>query len=316
MSTVWSRTLKVGILLLLLGSLVYHLSTDDIVGQLWRGELYLPVSIGWAKLILAILLMPVNWMWEVLKWRYLMQRLTRVSLLQAIKAVLAGVAFAIFTPNRIGEYAGRVIVLKNAYRLKGLVLTLLNSFAQIIVTLSAGTIGLLTIMREVVSLPQNEWVMLMGVISVVGLSVYGGMPFWVRWLEDHFPGKQRYRWFRLLMVMRKVDQKALWLVFIWSILRYLTYTLQFALVVAAFSGIDWYSALPAITAMFMLQMGIPLPAMFEIGVRGSLAANLLIPLGVTATSALLASSLIWVVNLMVPALVGGIIIWNIRLNRK
>ncbi|HHH50470.1 MAG TPA: hypothetical protein ENK52_05790 [Saprospiraceae bacterium] len=63
-------------------------------------------------LVFTILLMPVNWIFETLKWQMLIQKFEQLSFFKTFKAILAGVTFAIFTPNRVGEYGGRVLFVK------------------------------------------------------------------------------------------------------------------------------------------------------------------------------------------------------------
>ena len=59
--------------------------------------------------ITAILMMPLCWLVESVKWRVLMRPALLLSIPQALKAVLGGVAISLFTPNRIGEYGGRIL---------------------------------------------------------------------------------------------------------------------------------------------------------------------------------------------------------------
>jgi uncharacterized membrane protein YbhN (UPF0104 family) len=57
----------------------------------------------------VVLLMLVNWLTEALKWKYVTRELSNISNWQAIEAVFCGLTWAVFTPNRIGEYGGRVM---------------------------------------------------------------------------------------------------------------------------------------------------------------------------------------------------------------
>ncbi|MEX2590199.1 MAG: hypothetical protein WD334_08335, partial [Chitinophagales bacterium] len=63
----------------------------------------------------ALFLMPVNWILESLKWKMLMQRIEPLTFTNSFRSVLSGVTFTMFTPNRIGEYAGRFLFLKKPW---------------------------------------------------------------------------------------------------------------------------------------------------------------------------------------------------------
>jgi hypothetical protein len=94
------------------------------------------------KLGLVFLLMFVNWGLEALKWKVLLRQLYRIRFWEAFKAILSGVAFALNTPNRIGEYGGRVLFIPEGKRVRAVSLTLAGSFSQLLVTLLFGSIGL------------------------------------------------------------------------------------------------------------------------------------------------------------------------------
>src|SRR5206468_3685838 len=88
------------------------------------------------------LLMPLNWGLEAAKWQCSVRSIYPVSLMQSFKAVLSGISFSVTMPNRVGEYLGRMIYLPEGSRLRTISVTLVASFAQLLVTLVAGTAGL------------------------------------------------------------------------------------------------------------------------------------------------------------------------------
>src|SRR5689334_10700966 len=106
-------------------------------------------SFGSLKLFLflaAVLLVPVNWGLEALKWKRSIADVSHISFAQSFKAVLSGVSFSITLPNRVGEYIGRMIFLPEGSRLRTVSVTLVGSLAQLLVTLFAGAVGLLLFM--------------------------------------------------------------------------------------------------------------------------------------------------------------------------
>jgi len=61
-------------------------------------------------LLYVLFLMPVNWGIEIVKWRYMILKIERITFYKSLKAVLVGITFSSFTPNRVGDYFGRALM--------------------------------------------------------------------------------------------------------------------------------------------------------------------------------------------------------------
>src|SRR5690606_36936685 len=68
----------------------------------------LPKIKAYVILLLIVLLMFVNWLLEAAKWKFLIKKIQPISTWRAIESVFCGLTLAVFTPNRVGEYGGRV----------------------------------------------------------------------------------------------------------------------------------------------------------------------------------------------------------------
>src|SRR5690606_5150466 len=101
------------------------------------------------KCWLAVGLMFLNWLIEAGKWKLLLHPLEAVSLKQALRAVLGGLAIGVNTPNRIGEYSGRALYVSEGKRMRSVSLAVVCSFSQLLVTLFFGSLGLLFIEQDV-----------------------------------------------------------------------------------------------------------------------------------------------------------------------
>ena len=95
------------------------------------------------NLVAVLVLMLVNWTIETFKWKLAVQKIQQVGFFTAFKAVLSGVSFSVTTPNRVGEYLGRVLYMNEGNRLKAISLTITGSISQLIVTLVMGLAGLI-----------------------------------------------------------------------------------------------------------------------------------------------------------------------------
>src|SRR5262245_35141194 len=76
------------------------------------------------NLIGVFVLMIVNWGVESIKWKLAIQRIQKVSFFTSFKAILSGTSFSVTTPNRVGEYLGRVLYMEEGNRLKAIALTI------------------------------------------------------------------------------------------------------------------------------------------------------------------------------------------------
>jgi uncharacterized membrane protein YbhN (UPF0104 family) len=85
-------------------------------------------------LILVLILMFVNWGIEALKWKQLLRKIQQLSFVQSFKAILAGCTVSLMTPNRIGEFGGRLIYVENEYKVKAIALSILGGVTQLFVT--------------------------------------------------------------------------------------------------------------------------------------------------------------------------------------
>ena len=102
----------------------------------------------WWILPLVISGMVVNWSLESLKWMLVVRRIQPIGFFTACKAVLSGLSFSVTTPNRVGEYLGRVLYMNEGNRLKAISLTITASISQLIITLFMGLMGLLLLRTD------------------------------------------------------------------------------------------------------------------------------------------------------------------------
>jgi len=80
---------------------------------------------------------------EILKWKNLVLVIEKISLYTATKQVLAGVTAGLFTPNGIGEYAGKALYFPKSETKRVLFLNLICNGIQMVLTIIFGLLGLL-----------------------------------------------------------------------------------------------------------------------------------------------------------------------------
>jgi hypothetical protein len=281
----------------------------------YAARLQEPRSVALLALVLAM--MAFNWLLEAQKWRYLVAPIQKISAARALAAVVSGITVSLFTPNRIGEYAGRVLHLARPGRLKAVVATVVGSMNQLLVTVAAGTVSLLAILAP--QAVQDPVVAVTALVLAAGLAfmtlAYFNVSLAYGWLSRFRFLKKADPYLRVLLNYRRHE---LLRVSGWSVMRYAVFTLQFVLLLKLY-GVETGGAgvtLRQIALSFLILSAVPTFAVTELGVRGSVALYCLEPLTGDSVGVLAASSTLYFINLLIPAAAGAFSLLFIRLFRK
>lgn len=296
---------------------------------------YFPIVAGGENfyfiLSIVLLLIPVNIFLEIWKWKYLIKKLEKVSYWNATKAILTGYSVSMFLPNRVGEYFGRIYVLKKAGRIRAILVTVLGSMAQLLTTLLFGGVALALILPTYADLSEqiNRWLysgFLFLVIIFIFASVFAYLNFSsFSEIIRRISGHKLARINKFTVVFSWYSSKNLAIVLGVSILRYLIFSLQFFLLLQMFFiPIDYFNGIAIISVVYLLMTIIPTIALTELGVRGSVSLFVFglyfetlnvwseqIGLGVIS-----ASSVLWLLNLAFPALLGTFFVYSLRFFRN
>lgn len=267
-------------------------------------------------LIVIVILMFLNWSLETIKWQYLISRIEKFSFYKAFKAVWAGVTVGTATPNRIGEFGGRIIFLKPENRRKAVVLTLFGDLSQMIITLVAGIAGLVLLSKLYFPknhLLGNQNILLFSVATlliILCLAIYfninsilikfSNVKVLSKWLKKYTPDN----------AISLTDKSfSLFL----SFLRYMVFCFQFYLALQFFNiNIGIIQSFAAISAMYLAIHTIPTYIFVEIGIRLSFAI-IFIGMFTNETIAIsFASLLVYLVNIVVPIIFGSIFLLKQR----
>lgn len=221
----------------------------------------------------------------------------------SLREVLVGATFAMVTPNRTGDAVARVALLPQAERPSGTQAWLLGAWAQAgwTLTLGASAWSACTAAGQIrLPIPTGAQWTVLGGLAATSL-VWWLLPRFARsprrmnrWLEDRW-GLASGRW----TTRQHLEQIVL------SGLRYAVFATQFAAALAAW-GIEWNLALYAtIAVVYLGNMIVPTAALAELGVREALLVAWIQPPGPLLPGLLAAAFLVWMVNLGLPALIGG-----------
>ena len=306
---------KITIAVLAYGFIVYHLKnyrlSDFIVDDIFSvNKIFL--------LTFCIVLMPVNWLIETVKWQFLIRNIEKIQFKSAFIAVLTGVSFAIFTPNRIGELGGRIFVLNRRNRVKGVMATAAGSLSQLFVTLFFGLISglfLLLLFPQRIANINGNYLILTEIIVVISVILVSFLFFnlkkvvkialrikFMKKISNSLNILSDYSIFDLLKLL------------LFSSGRYFVFLFQFYLLLLFFNiEISLLQAFMTISLTYLLNSVIPSFTLSEIGVRGSAAMFFIGMFSENSPGILSASVLLWIINLAIPAFAGSILFYRTKI---
>jgi hypothetical protein len=289
--------LKVTILIILLWVIYKHVFQEENLSDIWKGFRDAWYNGNRLFLFLAFLLMPINWFLEARKWQVLVAPLERVKSTDAFKAVFSGISVSLFTPNRIGEFAGRVLYLLPENKLRGIGLTLLGSLGQYAVTFGISIWGFYLFMTRFYA-SQWSYANLLPILAFVVPVLLLSLAKYINPLDS-------------------LSVKELGLVLIYSALRYLVFTTQYILLIRVF-GIDitWVTGFILVSSIFFAQTVLPTLDFLGLLIKGELALFFLAYVTDLDLSVLAVAFAIWFINLLIPALLGSIFLWGVNLQTE
>lgn len=273
------------------------------------------------KFWLIIILALVNWGLEARKWQLLMKPLQNMSFFRAYKSVLSGLALSLNTPNRMGEYGGRILYVKDGIRIKAISLSIAGSISQLIVTLFLGCGGLLFwlyfqngYLHSMMGLPVF-WIKILLLISSlvsVVLTLFFFRLSWLIKLIEKIPTAAKF--VKYINVLEEFTAKLLLRLLSLSFFRYLVFVIQYILMLQVLHvEIYWIDAFWVISILFLVLAIVPSFAIADLGIRGKFSTELLSIYSVNTVGILGTTFGIWFINLFIPALAGSIFILGIKI---
>lgn len=305
------------VIVILLSYVIYQqVFAKENAEEIWKNFLQNLTfdKIHW--LFITAVLIPINWTFETLKWQVLIKDFEKLSFGKAYQAILSGITFSLFTPNRIGEYGGRILLVKPENNWKAVIATLVGSFSQLLVLLSCGILGLLLFIYLFLEIDQWIWLS----IFFVGILFTFLMLFCFYNIDLVIPIVKRIpfayklrRFVKDVNVLRNYSSSILSLALLFSFLRYVTYTLQYFFMLQFFGiKVSIIKGLAGIATIYLLQTSIPLPPIWDLFARGQIALEIWGFSSENEIGILASTFTLWVLNLIIPALIGTIFI--VRIN--
>jgi hypothetical protein len=276
-------------------------------------------SKGIVCILAALLLIPVNWGLEVLKWQVITAPIEPISYARATRSVYAGVCLGNLAPGRATEFIAKVLFFSPENRPQIAGLHFICGAIQLSVTIVAGLCAMVFQLNnfsgETAWMPWAAAILGIGVIAALAwclMRINTVLKFVVRKFGNETVANNfSYRFGR----------RGLARIFIFSIVRYAVFFSQFVLILFVFDpraiGLTIFSQ---IALFFLLTSLIPMLSMIEAAIRAAVALIVFRNTEISDTALTLSSALLWFVNIIIPSVPGYIFLvrenFNFRMLRN
>ena len=248
----------------------------------------------WTVLLMLFL---GNYLMEAMKWQNLLASWSPISILKSYKSVLIGQAFAFFTPARSGDYVGRILLLPPGSKIKGVAQLAWSSYAQLIITISIGSIALFF---NLPFFPWIKWFMPVGLAAALVVYFHPGQ--FKGWLNK----------INKLQIENSLKLNLLGISFLKYTIFVLQYTWAVKMLNIPIANIDLWTALGV---LFLLLSIIPSISLTDLVIRGQIIVVLLEPYYNNSLMLICLSTIIWAVNFLLPAIIGAFLLINFRIKQ-
>ncbi len=252
--------------------------------------------------------MVLNWGTEGIKWKIATQNIIQITYYQAIRSVLVGLFSSLFTPRVIGDFLGRLFSTpaKDKAALTGALLV--SGLAQTFISVLLGIFSLPFIYKNTDIYIELEILFVSSLSFFLLLFV---LIYYRKKITLFLSKKTRFiRSF--LSSINSYSKKTFGLLLFWSLFRHFIFTFQFILIVQL---IDYntpiLALLPYVLLIYLTKSIVPsINFLTDLGVRELSSVFFLGLVGVHFSTALTAGMFIWIINIFIPSLVGGIVLWR------
>ena len=238
---------------------------------------------------------------EILKWQNLVKFIKLISVGEATKQVLGALTAGIFTPNGLGEYAGKALYFDKSKTKTVIFLNLICNGIQMILTIIFGTIGLFII-------GYWKWS-----IAIIALSLFLLIASFLSkkiTIKGYSIGKLLEK---INSIPRAIHQKNIGL----AICRYLVFSHQYYFLFLAFDvDLPYFTLMATIAAVYFLASSLPSFQFLDFAVKGSVAVFFFGKLGVNEWIVIFISTLMWFLNVVIPVIIGSYYVLIFKPNKS
>ena len=243
-----------------------------------------------------LLLSVLNRYFEILKWQNLASYIKPISVGEAAKQVLAALTAGIFTPNGVGEYAGKALYYDKKDTKQVIFLNLICNGIQMVLTVLIGIIGLLYFNYHYHVLTNQTVVFIIGALLLFLIFLFLIQKITIK----------GYSIEKLIHKINEIPKRIHQKNIILGICRYLVFSHQYYFLFLAFDvDLPYLIVMAAVTSVYFLASSLPTFQFLDFAVKGSVAIFFFGILGVNEWIVLFVSTLMWFLNVVLPVVIGS-----------
>jgi hypothetical protein len=261
----------------------------------------------------VVLLMFLNWFLEAAKWKRLMSHIERISFYRAIESVFCGLTLAIFTPNRLGEYGGRVFFLSPKRRIVGIVAMTVGNIGQLVLTNVFGAIAACFFIYRFVPIDHLVFLAVM-ILAMAFCLFFIVFYFNIQWLNGillSFKFTRKYK--KFYSILGRYRKEELFKIMLFCLARYLVFSFQyFILFVWLIPGLQYLDIVMMTCLLFLIQSALPSLDLFDVGIRSVTAVELFKHVTNQHVAVIACTASIWLINIIIPAILGTYFVFKLN----
>jgi hypothetical protein len=256
-------------------------------------------------IIFILLLSVLNHFFEILKWQNLVSFLYKISKVEATKQSLAALTAGLFTPNGIGEYAGKAMFFDKSATKKVLFLNLICNGIQMILTVIFGVFGLLYFNAKFNVITTRTVALLFGITLIFLLVSFFLKKFTIKGYSTE----------KLLHKINEIPKSIHRKNIVLAICRYLLFSHQYYFLFLAFDvDLPYFILMTAITSVYLVASFLPTFQFLDFAIKGSVAIYFFGILGINEWIIVFISTLMWFLNVVLPVIIGSYYVLNFRIS--
>jgi hypothetical protein len=256
-----------------------------------------------AGISFILLLSVLNRFFEILKWKTLVEFIHKISLGEATKQVLAALTAGLFTPNGVGEYAGKALFFEKKDTKKVLFLNLICNGIQMILTVIFGLFGLLYFNAQYNVITTKTVMVLFGILLIVFVVLFSVKKITIKGYSIE---KLIHK---INEIPKSIHQKNILL----AICRYLVFSHQYYFLFLAFDVyLPYLTLIATVSSVYFLASSLPTFQFLDFAVKGSVAVYFFGILGVNEWIVIFISTLMWFLNVVLPVVIGSYYVLNFK----
>jgi hypothetical protein len=250
-----------------------------------------------------LLLSVLNRYFEILKWKNLAAHIHPITTVESTKQVLAALTAGVFTPNGVGEYAGKALYFDKKDTKQVIFLNLICNGIQMVLTVIFGFFGLYYFNYQFQVIPnQTVFYILLGFISLI-IVLFSIKKITIK----------GYSIEKLIEKINAIPKGIHRRNILLGCFRYIVFSHQYYFMFLAFDvDLPYFTLMAAVTSVYFLASSLPSFQFLEFAVKGSVSLFFFGILGVNEWIIIFVSTLMWFLNVVIPVIIGSFYVLNFK----